>query len=542
VTGDKLRPLPFALLAAIAASIFLVGLGRLPLLGRDEALYAEAGREMVAGRDWVTPRVNGGPFFEKPPLYYWLAAVSYCTFGVTPFAARFPAALMAILTVLLTAQIGARIWGERAGLLAGLALATSLQMAMIGRMGIMDVPLTFLTLLALLAYERWRNGGRFVGSAGFGLCLGLAVLLKGAAGLIPAGVVVVDLIIRALRKTRVEYSRVHLVGAAFLSFCVAVLTAAPWFLVMSARHGGAFGSKLFLHEHVTRVLQPMQGHGGPFWTYLPLIFVSFFPWVILLPSSLLHREEEGDQARFWRGLCVVWALCVLISFSAIRTKLPGYVTPLFPAMALLVGPELARGVSRRTWTAVLAGTVVLAALVALLPLAAFRIGARVGALEEARLVTMPTVIWASGYLIVGLGAGAALCGRPRNSVGTLALGQMTTVTALLFGILPLLSPYLGGGSARLAELAQRELPGSRVILYGTRPENVNFALKRTVPTFDWQQQVELEKELRAAPTALIAPAEQAAFWHRLGARRSWREGDRVLLDMPRLGGGKEAPR
>ena len=528
------RALPFILLYLGTAAIFLVGLGRLPLLGRDEALYAEAGREMLASGDWVTPTVNGGPFFEKPPLYYWLATASYQVFGATPFAARLPAALLALLAVVLTARTGARVWGPRAGVLAGLALATSLQMAIIGRMGIMDVPLTCLTVLAVLAYARWRSGNEIAGAAMFGGCLGLAVLLKGAAGLVPLGIAGADSVVRLVRREKLVHSWAAAVAAPLLAAGIAFSIAAPWFVVMGARHGQVFGSTLFLHEHVRRVFQPMQGHGGPFWVYLPLILVSFFPWVAFLPHAALRHDDEDGEARSWRLLCVVWVVAVLVPFSLIRTKLPGYVTPLFPPMALLAGAELARGGERRAWTALLIGAAGLAVLVGLLPVAAARLGKDVGASQEARLLIAPSLVWLLSYLVIAFAAAAVLRGRSRNPVAMLTLGQLSAVAALLFGLLPVLSPYLGGGSARLAELARRELPGRRVVLYETHPENVNFVLKEPVPTYNEHQQGELEDELRAAPTALIAPAKESSFWSRLPARHTWRLGDRVLLDIPKL--------
>ncbi len=528
------RALPFLLLTAGTAALFLGGLGRLPLFGRDEALYAEAGREMLATGDWVTPRVNGGPFFEKPPLYYWAAAASYRASGVSPLSARLPSALMAIATVLLTARIGARVWGRRAGLLAGIALATSLQFALIGRLGIMDAPLTCLTVLALLAYERWQRMGGWGALAGFGVTVGLAILLKGAAGLIPWGVAVVDALIRMARRERIGHTPLALVGSAVIAGLASAAVAAPWFLAMTARHGSAFGATFFVHEHLRRVAQAMQGHGGPFWIYLPMIALGFFPWVIFLPAGLL-RPPRAEAAACWRVLCLVWIACVLVVFSAVRTKLPGYITPLFPPTALLVGAELDRRLAqpgRGPWVALILGAALLGALVTRLPVAASRLGERVGAAQQGALLFWPVFIWVAGYVIIAVGAWAALRGRPGRGLPVIMAGQAATLGAVLIGILPLLSPYLGGGSARLASLAARELPRSALVLYETRPETVNFALQRTVPTFDRHQQEALAAALRAGPTALIAPAKEAAFWKALPIRRRWQVGDRVLLDIP----------
>lgn len=541
---DSRRIVPLLLLLAGTLAIFLAGLGRLPLFGRDEALYAEAGREMLATGDWVTPRVNGGPFLEKPPLYYWMAAVSYRALEASPFAARLPAALMGILTVFLTASIGARVWGRRAGLLAGASLATSLQMAMIGRMGILDVPLTCLTVLALMAYAGWRRRAGIATAVGFGLCVGLAVLLKGMAGMLPVAVAVVHTFFSRGRpapegggEPAHAVPAPHRLAPITMACLVAILVASPWFVLMAMRHGEAFGSTLFLREHLTRMVQPMQGHGGPVWYYLALIAVSFFPWVVFLPAAMRpgSRPCNEDQA-FWQSLALAWIAVVLIPFSLVSTKLPGYVTPLFPAMALLVGAELDRNLheSRRgAWIAAIAGAFVLSVLVVLLPIAGERLGARVGASHAASLLIPPVAIWVGGYGLIALGSIRALAGGRKVATGMLLAGQCVIVAAVLGGVLPVLSPYLGGASSSLAELAQRELPNSQVVLYQTRAESVAFVLERSVPVFSSDQQQQLLDALRAQPTALLAPLGEDAFWAQLPARRIWRNGDHVLLDIPR---------
>ena len=528
----------FGLLLGGSAILFLGGLGWLPLFGRDEALYAEAAREMLAGGDWITPYVNGVFFFEKPPLYYWLAGLSYSAFGVSPFAARLPAALMAILTIAVTARLAARVWGTRAGLLAGLVLATSLQMIMIGRMGIMDVPLTCLIALALLAYAQWRRHGSLLAAVAFGMIVGLAMLLKGMAGGLAPAVAVVHALAYRRGPRCISLGSVLLAAAAF------TFIAAPWFIAMAVRHGEGYAATLFLREHLTRMVQPMQGHGGPIFYYLAVIAVSFFPWIVFLPAGIRHGEPHDEQKSFWRSLLVVWIAVVLIPFSLVSTKLPGYVTPLFPAMAVLVGIELDRRLTearRAPWAAAVAGALLLGAIFALLPLAGDRLGARVGASRDAWMLVLPAAFWVGGYVVIALGGIAGYAGRPRRAIAFLAVGQTVIVGALLIGVLPVLSPYLGGGPANLSVRAQREMPGSRIVLYETRPETVAFALGRTVPVFSHNQKAELMAALRDTPTALIAPTKEVEFWTGLPYRRLWRQGLDVLLEVPALAEAGDTP-
>jgi 4-amino-4-deoxy-L-arabinose transferase-like glycosyltransferase len=544
------RATPFLLLASGCAVLFLGGLGRLPLLGRDESLYAEAAREMYATGDWVTPRVNGGPFFEKPPLHYWLAAASFRAFGVSPFAARLPAALMGLLAVVLTVAVGARVWGRRAGILAGLALATSLQVVLIARMGIMDVPLTCLVTLALLVYARWVRGTHVVEvlalGAAFGLCVGLALLLKGMAGLLPVGIAASHAAYLLVARVRLARGSAPAHGDAvraffgaisvFLAQVVVCVVAIPWFQIMSARHGHPFVSTLLGREHLARIVEPMQGHGGFVLYYLGVIAVSFFPWVVFLPTALFSRARPTDDVQaFWRSLLIVWFAVVLILFSLIRTKLPGYVTPLFPAMALLVGVDLDRRLKapgRGAWIAVIVGAVVLAGLTSLLPTYGARLGEQVGAAEAAPQLIPGVAVWVGGYVIILVGALLALARRALFGLGVVIAGQTTVLAACLLGVLPVVSPYLEGGrESRLADIAVRELPGSQVVLYDTRAEAVAFVLGRTVPSYGREERQRVLSLTAERPTALIVPTEAVDLRRELLVQREWRVGNRLLLDV-----------
>lgn len=521
------------LVIAFAALVFLAGLGRLPLLGRDEALYAEAAREMHASGDWITPRVNGADFFEKPPLLYWLDALAYSALGPTPFAARLPAALMGILTVGVTVALASRVWGKRAGILAGLMLVTCPLVVMVARMGIMDMPLTCLVTLAMLAYARWRRKGGLAPAAAFGLLVGLAILLKGLAGGLAPAIAFVHSVMYRRRGAPLR----ALVLSVSLALIAMVIVAAPWFAAMAERHGEAYTAVFFLREHLLRMAKPMQGHGGPIVYYVALIAFAFFPWVAFLPAAFGRRPDQSDDQAFWRSLAIVWFLLVLIPFSLIKTKLPGYIVPLFPPMAMLVAAELDRRLEapgRPAWVAAIAGGAIFAAAFALLPALAARVGQRYDVSSDSRLLVVPAAFWVGGYAASVSGGFHALAARTRAALAFMVTGQAVIIGSLLIGMLPVLSPYLGGGPAHLAELAQRELPGRQVVLYETRPETVAFALRRSVPVFSRNQKSELLAEMTKGPTALIAPLEERAFWQSLPYQRLWIRGLDVLLDAHEL--------
>ena len=534
VTLKRARRAALAALLLGVAIIFLAGLGWLPLVERDEALYAEAAREMLASGDWITPRVNGVAFLEKPPLYYWLAAASYRLFDVSPFAARLPSALSAILTVMLTFAVGSRVWGWRAGLLAGIALATSLQMALIGRLGIMDAPLALLTFLALLCYVSWRQRGAASAAAGFGALIGLAVLLKGLAGGLAVGVALLHLLLQVARGYRPRLSGSS-ARAGFAAVGAFAMVAAPWFVAMAGRHGETFAETFFVRQHWQRIASPLQGHGGSIAFYLALIAITFFPWVVFLPKAMSERAHRATEARnLWHSLCVVWIGSALVAFSVIGTKLPGYVTPLFPPMALLVGVELDRRMrapGRATWIAVAAVGLLLAGAVSLLPLLGATLGARVGASQEAWRLVVPSALWAGACVGIALGALLGASGRPASGIRVMAGGQMVAVAVVLVGFLPVLSPYLGGATATLTGIARAELGGRQLVLYDTYPEAAAFELERPLLSFEREQTAEVYAALRAGPTFVIAPKRARHLWRGLPVRRVWTSGDRMLLEI-----------
>jgi 4-amino-4-deoxy-L-arabinose transferase-like glycosyltransferase len=484
---------------------------------------------MAVSGDWITPRVNGDFFFEKPPLLYWTSAAFIKLFGATPLAVRLTGALLAIMTIWLIAATAARVWNRRAGFLAGLALATGLLLVMTGRMGIMDAPLAFLTTVTLLTYARWRQRGGLLSAAVFGLLVGLGLLLKGLAGGLAPAIAVLHLATHRARGARLSLVSV------LLAVILAGAVTAPWFAAMSARHGQLFYHVFVEQQHGQRMAQAMQQHGGPVYYYLALLAFACFPWIVFLPSALSRPGAESEEQAFWRTLALVWLLVVLIPFSLVKTKLPGYAVPLLPAAALLSGVGADRALERLRrgpFFVVIIFGLFFGAAVALLPLFGMKAGARYGASAQALELVVPVAIWVGGYITIIIGAVLGLERQARRALHFLALGQVLAVAAVLGGVLPVLSPFLGGGPSELARLAQEQLPDYRLILYETRPEAVAFTLQRPVPVYSHHQQEELLAALEEGPTALMAPAKEQQVWGSLPYRQRWRTGLDVLLELP----------
>lgn len=352
-SGSRFRsePLPVAsrvllwTLLAIAVAFLLLEAGHTPFFEPDESRYAEIPREMLATGDLVAPHLNGYRYYEKPPLHYWAVAASMSLFGEKEWAARLPVKLSAVGMVLVTVLFARRRFGERVALLAGLIVATSFLVVALGRLNIIDTPLSLALSSSAFAFaafqEHERAGDR--GRARAALYLlhfscAAAVMLKGFVGLVlPGGAILVwALLSRRLSIVPKLFSPGPLI--LFLALVV------PWHVAIARRDGEWFDFYV-VGEHFRRYFE--SGHRR---TASPLLFVwvflgGLFPWTPYLWRmagafpSIRRREwrERGAEA----FLQVFWIL-VFLFFSASRSKLVPYILPIWPAVALLVALGLER--------------------------------------------------------------------------------------------------------------------------------------------------------------------------------------------------------
>ena len=327
-------------LLLLSGTLFFVRLGTPGLFDADEPAYAQAAREMLETGDWITPHFNGRPRFDKPILFYWLTTLSYRVFGVTEFAVRFWSALAGVTLVLLVSRAARRWFGPPADLWAGLALTTNLLTALLARAAVTDMLLTLFVTVAILAgvevLEGSRKAGRWamIGWA----AMGLAVLVKGPVGLlIPAMALGGSLLVS--RERRLGLARLVPWGGPLLFAAITL----PWYGLALGANGWAFVDGFVIKHHVTRYTGVVSSHAGPIWFYLPVVLIGFFPWSGFLPRALWHavtvarRREPGEPAGRLLIVCACWVAGVFLFFSLAGTKLPSYIFPAFPALALLVG-------------------------------------------------------------------------------------------------------------------------------------------------------------------------------------------------------------
>jgi 4-amino-4-deoxy-L-arabinose transferase-like glycosyltransferase len=365
-------------------------LGAIGFVGPDEPRYAWIARDMAETGDWVTPRLYGKPWFEKPVLYYWGAAASFKVFGVSEAAARLPSAVSALLATLALAWLAWRLYGAETARWLLLLLPTTVGMIGFSHAASTDMPfsgmLTIAMVCAAVVIGLTRNENSpvipqtpWLAHGLFGVFLGLAVLAKGPAAIILSGGAVFFWALFT-KRWRDAFRCFHPVALA--TFC---LTALPWYILCARRNPDFF--RVFIIEHnFKRFLTPEFQHIQPFWYYIPILIMTFFPWSALLFSAATDSIATCKQPGHDRSVVLFsacWAVFTIAFFSASKSKLPGYILPSVPALGMLMASAIPfhfrkkNNISR--WVTVALGGSLLA-----LGLAVAKLGARLPLMTDLR--------------------------------------------------------------------------------------------------------------------------------------------------------------
>jgi 4-amino-4-deoxy-L-arabinose transferase-like glycosyltransferase len=318
-------------------------LGAIGFVGPDEPRYAWIARDMAETGDWVTPRLYGKPWFEKPPLFYWGAASCFKLFGVSEAAARLPSAISALLATLALAWLAWRLYGVETARWLLLILPTTVGMIGFSHAAATDMPfsgmLTIAMVCAAAVLGLTHNENTpilprtpWVALILFGLFLGLAVLAKGPAAIILSGGAVFFWALFT-KRWRDAFRLLH--PAALAAFC---LTALPWYILCARRNPDFF--RIFIIEHnFKRFLTPEFQHIQPFWFYGAVLLIALLPWTALAVWSFIIGSVQLWRLKFLSPnslFFLAWAFFCLIFFTISRSKLPGYILPAIPAIAMLM--------------------------------------------------------------------------------------------------------------------------------------------------------------------------------------------------------------
>jgi 4-amino-4-deoxy-L-arabinose transferase-like glycosyltransferase len=366
-SGSRSRWIASALL--ICASIWFAGLEYRGLFMPDEGRYADIAREMLDADDWVTPRLNGIKYLEKPPLQYWATAGAFSVLGVDEWTARLWPAYTGFLGIALTAFAGFRLAPRSPWLPTAVTLAGCWGYFLGAQFLTLDMGLTFFLTVAMLGFLLSRRAGiPLAEERGWMIFawagMACAVLSKGIVGIVIPGLAL--LVYVALERELSLLRRLHWVPG----LCVFGAIALPWF-VLAQHRNPEFFHFFFIREHLERYLLPDHHRPGPWWYFVPVLLVGLLPWTPSIPAAFARawRTSAAPGFKLDRFL-VIWTGVVVVFFSASHSKLPGYILPAVPAILLLFArhyPALSERLRRAPAFTCVASGLVLTLLAAALP-------------------------------------------------------------------------------------------------------------------------------------------------------------------------------
>ena len=415
-------------------------LGAIGFVGPDEPRYASIARDMAETSDWVTPRLYGKPWFEKPPLFYWGAAISFKLFGVSEAAARLPSAVSAFLATFALAWLALRLYGAETARWLLLLPPTTVGMIGFSHAAATDMPfsgmLTIAMVCAAVVLGLTCNENSPVipqtpcfALVLFGFFLGLAVLAKGPVGIILSGGAVFFWAL-VTKRWRDAFRLFH--PAALASFC---LTALPWYILCARRNPDFF--RIFIIEHnFKRYLTPEFQHIQPFWYYGPIILIAILPWSVILlrvgyDAVLSFRQRQWKESNSL--FLALWTIFPLVFFSFSQSKLPDYALPVLPPLSALAARSLVlafqRSLGAARWVAVAVAMLLMA------PVGVFSYLALIAHGGIGLLPLSATLRWASICALLGfLALILALWNKSRAAFLIAIVVVLLSITAIHRGL------------------------------------------------------------------------------------------------------------
>lgn len=488
------------LLTLAFGALFFFRLGSYPLSNPDEGRYAEIPREMVVSGDYITPRLNGVVYFEKPPLVYWTTAVCLKVFGPSEWSMRATPALFALFGVLVTYAAARRLHGREAGLLAAAVLGTSILYFVIAHIMLLDMAVSVLMAATLFCFilgvreapgarRRWFFYGLYASAA-------LATLTKGLIGFLVTGAVMFLWLLVFNQWRRLLPMYLPSGAALFL------LIAAPWH-ILAAQANETWAHRYFVYEHWLRFTTPAASRPGAWHYFVWIVLAGLIPWIGFLWPAMrdalrggwAKRKENADAWFF-----VMWVAFIFLFFSKSHSKLAPYILPIFPALAAVIGAWLATalraedGAKRlRVGLGVFAffcGLLGLALCVVVMRPELVRMSAEQAATLRVPAFVMAAVLLTGGVLTPWLakvrGVRAAITG-------------LVATMALFFATLQFAAPNISKpGTKALAEIVTAKAkPGDRVLHYYEFFHDFTFYAQRVVDVVAFKGELELEEDAAA---------------------------------------------
>ncbi len=314
----------FWLVAIVSIIIIFSNLGGIPLLDPDEPVYAETPKEMITFNEFVSPRIYGEYWYDKPPMYYWLVAASYKVFGISEFSARFPSAFLGVLCTLVVYFAGRRLFNERAGIVGALVLTTSIEFFYLGKAAVTDMTLLLFLSLSLLAFIDKKYYWAYFFAA-------LATVTKGPIGLLFPGAIVFSYILVTRNWALLKAMSIP------SGLVLYALVALPWYIAMYQIHGNPFIETFLGFHNMTRFTSPEHPEGVLWYYYIPVLMVGFFPWTAIMFQSMWASLRKSKKDFSVLVFLNCWAVVIFMFFTFSQTKLVSYILPMYPPLAMIVG-------------------------------------------------------------------------------------------------------------------------------------------------------------------------------------------------------------
>ncbi|MCE5287413.1 MAG: glycosyltransferase family 39 protein [Pelosinus sp.] len=320
--------LGFWAVTIITVFVIFFNLGAVPLLDPDEPVYAETPKEMYQFNDFVSPRIYGEYWYDKPPMYYWLVAASYKLFGVSEFSARFPSALLGVCCIWAVYFAVRRLFSQTVAAISSLVLVTSIEFFYLTKAAVTDITLCLCLTVALLSFMEKRY---YL----FYIFAGLATLTKGPIGFLFPGAIVFLYLLCARNFSELKNMKIP---AGIILFA---LFGLPWYIVMYNLHGAPFIDTFIGFHNITRFTSPEHPEGVLWYYYIPVLLLGFFPWTAVMVQAVWKSLTECYRHNSAMLFLNIWAAFIFVFFSISRTKLVSYILPMYPPLAIIVGCYLA---------------------------------------------------------------------------------------------------------------------------------------------------------------------------------------------------------
>lgn len=473
---------------ALCAVLWFSSLGLRELIHPDEGRYSEISREMVVTRDFVTPHLNGLKYFEKPPLQYWATAGAFSVLGQTDFAARLWVGICGFLSLILIWVTARRLWDRETADYATLVGAGMIWLDAMSHVVTLDMGVSFFLFATLCSFmlahhegatpkeNRYWMWAAWAGMAG-------ALLSKGLIGVVIPGAVLV--LYSLITRQWALWKRMQWIPG-LLIFCALGL---PWHLLVAARNP-EWAQFYLIHEHFVRFLTTEHRRTGAWYYFVPVLIGGLIPWTSLLPKSLAGHWGRKGPSFNPEKLLLIWCVFIFVFFSVSGSKLPGYILPIFPPIALLIGSYLKRATSTELRPHV-TGLLVLWVIVAI---GSFALPHFSNAHTSAEMHRIFGKWLLAGALVFGTSAAIALQSLTREqklpAILCLTLGSLIFTDIIAVGYQHSYA-QINSGKNLAALLAPRITPETHVYAVGDYDQSLPYYLKKTTTLVQHVDEFEL---------------------------------------------------